>query len=101
MIYFEIISKLHKKIRVTLNHWLLISERKHLELQGKEKEVQLALIDPIEIRESQEDSNVFLYYRRIEKYFVCVICRHENGTGFIITAYITDKIKEGRKRWIK
>lgn len=101
MIYFEIISKLNKKIRVTLNHWKLITERKHLDLEGKEKEVQLTLIDPVEIRESQEDPAVFLYYRKEGKYFICVVCRHENGTGFMITAYVTDKIKEGRKIWTK
>lgn len=27
---------------------------------------------------------------------MCVVAKHLNGDGFIITAYITDKIKEGK-----
>jgi len=26
---------------------------------------------------------------------LCVVCRHLNGDGFIITAYLTDRIKKG------
>ena len=51
------------------------------------------------IRRSSEDKDVYLYYSPYDKYFICVIARHLNGEGFIITAYITDKIKEGEKVW--
>ncbi len=37
----------------------------------------------------------FFYYAPYDKYFLCVVCRHLDGEGFIITAYLTDKIKKG------
>ena len=47
------------------------------------------------IRLSKEDDRVFLYYAPRGKYVFCVRCRHLNGDGFIITAYLTDRIKKG------
>ena len=35
------------------------------------------------------------------KNYLCVVVRHENGQGFIITIYITNKIKEGTQIWQK
>lgn len=69
IVLFEVISKLNKKIRVTLYHWELISERKHIELKDREKEVELTLIDPVEVRRSQDDRDVYLYYKKSGKYY--------------------------------
>lgn len=74
---------------------------KHPEIEGKESEVQQCLSNPCEIRKSSEDKDVYLYYRPYGKYFLCVVARHFNGNGFIITAYITDKLKEGERIWKK
>ncbi|MEK6691737.1 MAG: hypothetical protein AABY78_10705 [Nitrospirota bacterium] len=49
----------------------------------------------IGFRLSKEDKKVYLYYAPYSSYFLCVVCRHLNGDGFIITAYLTDKIKKG------
>ncbi len=35
-------------------------------------------------------------YRKIKDKFICVVCKHLNGDGFIITTYITDRVKEVR-----
>ncbi|MBI4687581.1 MAG: DUF4258 domain-containing protein [Nitrospirae bacterium] len=98
-IYFEIKSSVGKIIRTTPSHWELITKLKHPEIEGKESEVQKCLSEPIEIRKSSEDPNVYLYYSSYIKYYICVVVRHLNGDGFIITAYITDKIKEGESIW--
>ena len=100
-IYFEVISRLGKRIRVTENHWNFIARYKHLEIEGKEREVQEAIIDPDAVRISQEDEEVYLYYKKFGKLFVCVVCRHLNGEGFIITCYLTNKVKEGRQAWLR
>jgi len=68
-------------------------------MEGKEEEVKRCLSEPAEIRKSSEDPNVFLYYLESGAYYICVVARHLNGDGFIITAYITDKIKEGEAVW--
>jgi hypothetical protein len=98
-IYFEVKASTGKIIRTTLSHWELISKLKHPEIEGKEAEVKQCLSNPIEIRKSSEDNDVYLYYHPYGKYFICVVARHLNGEGFIITAYITDKIKEGKTEW--
>ncbi len=51
------------------------------------------------MRKSSEDPDVYLYYSPYMTYYICVVARHLNGDGFIITAYITDKIKEGETVW--
>ncbi|WP_420264096.1 DUF4258 domain-containing protein [Candidatus Magnetominusculus dajiuhuensis] len=88
-----------RAIRTTYRHWDLITKTKHPEIENKEVEVRECLLNPIEIRRSSEDDNVCLYYLPLDKYFICVVVRHLNGDGFIITAYITDKVKEGEKIW--
>lgn len=100
-IHFEIKSILGKIIRTTRDHWGLITNLKHPEIKGKEIEVKKCLFDPLEVRKSSEEANVFLYYSQHGKYYICVVVRHLNGDGFIITSYITDKIKEGEAVWKK
>lgn len=98
-VYFEIREKMGRLIRTTRSHWDLISMLKHPEIEGKESEVKQCLSNPVEIRKSSEDPDVYLYYASYMTYYICVVARHLNGDGFIITAYITDKIKEGESVW--
>jgi len=98
-IYFEVVSKLGVKIRTTKSHWDLITLIKHPIIQGLESEVKNCLCQPVEIRLSQDSKEVYLYYARWTKYWLCVVARHLNGEGFIVTAYVTDKIKEGDVVW--
>src|SRR5687768_11959767 len=98
-IYFEACCRLGKLIRTSKAHWLLITVRKHPEIVGLEDEVIRTLVDPDVIRMSQDDGSVFLYYRAYRRYYLVVVCRHLNGEGFIITSYLTDRIKEGDAVW--
>ena len=100
-ILFEVKTATSKVIRTTQSHWELISKLKHPEIEGKETEVKNCLINPVEIRKSSEDPDVYLYYLPYMQYYICVVARHLNGDGFIITAYLTDKIKEGEVVWKK
>lgn len=100
-ILFEVKTTSDKVIRTTRSHWELISKLKHPEIEGKETEAKNCLSNPIEIRRSSEDPDVYLYYSQYMTYYLCVVARHLNGDGFIITAYITDKIKEGEIVWKK
>ena len=100
-IYFEVKASTGKVIRTTRSHWELIVKLKHPEIDGKENVVKECLSTPSEVIKSSDDSDVYLYYLAYEKYYICVIVRHLNGDGFIITAYITDRIKEGESIWKK
>ncbi len=59
-------------------------------------------LTPEEIRRSKSDANVYLFYRtRRNRRWVCAMSKQEGRTGFLITAYPTDAIKEGEKIWPK
>jgi hypothetical protein len=90
----HVISKLGKRIRCTARHWAAII-KKHDALTGLEEAVTETLERPHYVRQSKEDERVLLYYAPCGTYFLCVVCRHLNGDGFIITAYLTDRIKKG------
>lgn len=96
-IYFEVTSKLNKKIKIVQSRWNLIIKTKHLEIEGKEKEVKEALIEPDEIRLSKSDDSIYIYYKNYKKLSLSVVVKHKNGEGFIITAYYADRIKEGKQ----
>jgi len=96
-LHFQVTSKLNKKIRVTKEYWNKIVETKHRIMKGKEDIVKATLENPEQIRRSRKDLNVYLYYRKINENYNCVVAKHLNGGGFIITTYITDRIKAGDK----
>ena len=60
---FEVTCVLGKRISVTTNYWRKIIRFKHLAMAGKEAQVQEALADADEVRESKSDPEVKLYYR--------------------------------------
>ena len=96
-IYFDIMSKLNKRIYVTKLRWDLIIKTKHLEIEDKEKEVKETLINPDEIRLNKKDASVYIYYKHYKKLSLSVVVKNKNGEGFIITSYYTDRIKEGKQ----
>jgi len=54
------------------------------------------LRNPDVIIREKIDPSVYLYYKHHRGgYFICVVAKHLNGDGYIITAYITDHIKRG------
>ena len=86
-------------VRTTHAYWRKIITFKHPAMARKEEEVKLALHEPDEIRQSVRNESVLLYYRNENDYFTCVVVRVLNDEGFIITAYITDRVKEGKRIW--
>jgi hypothetical protein len=56
--------------------------------------------DPDQIRRSRRDPRVHLFYRQADfGRWTCVVAKRLNDEGFLITAYPTDKIKEGDMIW--
>jgi hypothetical protein len=99
---YEITSVLKKKIRTSENYWQYISETKHPDLKNKLKDVLESLSKADEVWQNPEIENFYFYYHKINKHWICVIARHLNGDGFIVTAYLTSKFKrKGKKIWQK
>ena len=100
-IKFEVETFLNTPISVSERYWNYITTVKHPYMRDKEEIVVETLKDPEIIRQSRTDENVYLFYRRImydgKQYHTCVVV---NGTeGFVITTYITHRIKEGHEIW--
>ena len=69
-------------------------------MKNKEDIVKFVLQMPDEIRQSKMDKEVFLYYKQSDKLY-CVVVKHTEKEGFLITAYPVDKVKEGEIVWTK
>jgi hypothetical protein len=95
---FEVITPLGFSVRTTSDYWSMI-ERKHPEIAGRQQAVQTCLQTPDQIRQSKRDRTVYLFYRSQPPYHLCVVVKRLNGTGFVVTCYLTDSIKEGGQIW--
>ena len=98
--FFPVFTPLGFSVRTTANYWALI-ETKHPRLRGWLSEVAHTLRVPDEIRHSQHDPAVYLFYRADQRRYLCAVVKRVNGEGFLITAYPCDKIKEGEVIWPK
>jgi hypothetical protein len=98
---FEVRTPLGFRVRVTVAYWELIVTVKHPAMAGCQAEVQDGLQNPSEIRQSRRDPNVYLLYKLERKgRWVCVVARRlDEESGFLVTTYPTDAIKEGVRIW--
>jgi len=97
-VYFEVETPLGVKIRTTKDYWNKIITIKHPVIAKYENKVKESLAKPTEIRKSKQDPAVHLYYRNIGNIYVCTVCDHvTKKSGYVITAYLTKRIREGEK----
>lgn len=97
-VYFEVLTPLGVKIRTTKNYWKKITTIKHPIIAKYEDQVKESLKSPDQIRRSKQDPKVYLYYKDIGEIYVCTVCDHtDKKNGYIITAYLTKRIREGEK----
>lgn len=76
----------------------------HLEMAGMEASISEALLHPQRVVQSTSDANVCLYYRlyqntMVSEKFLCVVVKTTSNDSFMITAYLTDKVKRGEVLW--
>lgn len=105
-IIFEIESVLGKKIRLTGERWQHIYYE-HPEIdESYIKRTEETLTKPDVVVKNRKDPMQFLYHKYYSKtYFggryLVVVAKHLNSEGFIITLYLTSKIKIGEIAWKK
>ena len=99
---FEVLTPLSFRVQVMRANWELITTIKHPVMLGREQDVQETLQYPEEIRLSRSDMQVYLFYKleRIGRW-ICTVAKRQDDNGFLITAYLTDAIKEGKRIWPK
>jgi hypothetical protein len=101
-LFFEVVTPLGFRVRVTHAYWDLIVTIKHPVMAGRQEDLKKTLEQPDEIRQSRSDQDVYLFYKaEREKRWICAVSRQVGEEGFLITAYPTDAIKEGVSVWHK
>ncbi|MBI2093568.1 MAG: DUF4258 domain-containing protein [Candidatus Omnitrophica bacterium] len=97
---FVVQSRLPFVVRTTRTYWALITTVKHPQLAGQETAVVRTLTEPNEVRVSKRDGSVYLFYKKHGRRYLCVVTKRFNQReAFIMTAYVTEAIKEGRVVW--
>ena len=97
---FQVLTPLGFRVHVTRSYWELIITVKHPVMAGREPSVKVALENPDEIRQSQRDPRVYLFYKQeSQRRWVCAVVRRLDEKGFLITTYPTDAVKEGVRIW--
>ena len=80
----------------------MIVNTKHPAMAGREEDVKDTQENPDEIRRSKSDENIYLFYKsENKKRWICAVSKQTDNTGFLITTYPTDAIKEGVQVWHK
>ncbi len=91
-----------REVRLTderLSHIL-----EHPELRNMEAELERVTRQPQLVRRSRSDSAVHLFYgfysqTAVSSKWLCVVVKYEKADAFVITAYLTNKPKEGEDLW--
>ncbi len=100
MIYYLKYRRLDFSVRTTKDYWKFIVSFKHPVMEDKLEDVKELLTNPEEIRQSKNDKTVYLFYKLKEPgRWLCAVVKKLKGDGFLITAYLVDKIKEGEVIW--
>jgi len=76
----------------------------HPEMAGMESAIEETLAQPEEVLESLSDPQACLYYRyyvgtMVGDKYVCVVVKIVGQDAFVLTAYLTDKVKKGNRIW--
>ena len=92
--------------RVRLTQERLAHILEHREMSGMEPRIAETLSAPERVVESLSDAEARLYYRfyvgtRVGDKHLCVVVKVLEADAFVVTAYLTDKVKKGKQLWPK
>ena len=73
-------------------------------MSGMDEALKETFAEPLRVVRSASDRNVELYYRqyrrtRVGDKYLCVVVKTSPTDAFVITAYLTDRIKRGTAVW--
>ena len=71
-----------------------------------EPAIEEPLLKPEQVTESFSDQTAKLYYRfyvttMVGGKYLCVVVKTVDADAFVLTAYLTDKVKRGKSIWPK
>jgi len=94
----------HQGLAIRLTEERLAHILGHPEMAGMERAIEETLQSPERVVESFSDPQARLYYRfyfgtLVGGKYVCVIVKVTGADAFVLTAYLTNKIKRGVPVW--
>ena len=91
---FEVADKTGRKIRLTKKQWKHIL-RRHSYIEKYTEEIKETLKNPDKIKNYYNKGYYYKHYKylKLPNRFILVIVKYLNGEGFVITAYLEEKIK--------
>jgi hypothetical protein len=94
----------HEGLAIRLTDERLAHILDHPEMAGMMEAIEETLRRPERVVESFSDPQARLYYRYylgtlVGDKFLCVVVKLAGGEAFILTAYLTDRIKRGFPLW--
>ena len=94
----------YRGLRIRLTDERLAHILEHPEMTGMEDRIVDTLSRPEQVVESLSDAAVQLYYRyylgtRVGDKYLCVVVKVQAQNAFVVTAYLTDKVKKGILLW--
>ncbi len=96
----------HQGLVIRLTDERLTHIMEHQEMRGLEGAIEETLLRPVHVVESFSDPQARLYYRfyvgtLVGDKFVCVVVKVAGDDAFVLTAYLTDRVKKGVLLWPK
>jgi hypothetical protein len=73
-------------------------------MKGLETSIEETLKSPETVMQSLSDPEARLYYRHyvgtaVGDKFLCVVVKQGQADAFVVTAYLTDRVKKGEQIW--
>ncbi|MDA1317468.1 MAG: hypothetical protein O3B87_05655 [bacterium] len=101
-VLFQTTDVLGRQISTTKQYWDKIMLIKHRELNTNIQEAIDVLENPDEVRESNQDAHISLFYKMINQKQMVIVVKYIGNRGFIVTMYRTSKQKQkGDLLWQK
>lgn len=94
----------YKGIQIRLTDERLTHILEHPEMNNMTTAISNTLLNPEYVVQSLSDEEAHLYYRyysktMVEGKYLCVIVKMKESDAFVLTAYLTDKVKKGKILW--
>ena len=102
-ILFQVTTPLGYRIVLTRNRWREIVRFKHPAVADHQDNVRQCLQAPDVVRASAKDEEVHLYYCKLTNRCLCVVVAGDDPKQdrFVVTAYLTKRLKQGDEIWTK
>lgn len=94
------ILKDYKNDSVRLTDERISHIEKHAELQGMAQQIEETLREPeLVIKGFDVHLNYRYYNTRVGNKWLCVVVKYSDNDAFVLTAYVTNRIKKGEIVW--